>query len=216
MSIVARSGVATALLILLVAASGPSPCGESAVQVPQDDEEVAYREAMVRRSLQENCLICHTEDMIAGQRLTPAQWKAEIDKMVNWGSPLPKEAAGPLVEYLARRFPDQAAPSAPSRAILKEIDSLEVAIDRGGPAPPAGDPARGERLYATNCATCHGPTALGSDLGPSLVGKAILDHPREHDQIVTQGLRRMPGFRLNLNAKDHADILTWLRRRVYP
>ena len=45
----------------------PSP----ACQVPEDDEDAAFREAMVRRSLQENCLICHTEDMIAGQRLTP-------------------------------------------------------------------------------------------------------------------------------------------------
>jgi hypothetical protein len=56
----------------------------------------------------------------------------------------------------------------------------------------------------------------GGDQGPSLVGKAILDHPRESDQIVTQGLRRMPGFRLNPNARDQADILAWLRRRVYP
>ncbi len=216
MSIVARSSVAAALLILLAAAAGPAPRTESALQVPHDDEEAAYREAMARKSLQENCLICHTEDMIAGQRLTPTQWKAEVDKMVNWGSPLPKEAAGPLVDYLTRRFPDQASPPIPARATLKEIDSLEVAIGRGGPDPPADDPARGERLYTANCATCHGPTALGGDQGPSLVGKAILDHPREYDQIVTQGLRRMPGFRLNLNARDQADILAWLRRRVYP
>jgi mono/diheme cytochrome c family protein len=216
MSIVARFSVAAAFLVLLAAASRPGPRTESALQVPQDDEDAAYREAMVRKSLQENCLICHTEDMVAGQRLTPAQWKAEVDKMVNWGSPLPKEAAGPLVEYLARRFPDQAAPPIPARATLKEIDSLELSIDRGGPAPSAGDPARGERLYAANCATCHGPTALGGDQGPSLVGKAILDHSREYDQIVTQGLRRMPGFRLNLNEKDQADILAWLRRLVYP
>jgi mono/diheme cytochrome c family protein len=216
MSIVARSSVAAALLVILATASGPVPRTESALQVPQDDEEAAYREAMVRRSLQENCLICHTEDMIAGQRLTPAQWKAEVDKMVNWGAPLPKEAAGPLVEYLARKFSDREAPVVPARSTLKEVASLEVSINRGGPAPVAGDPSRGERLYAAHCATCHGPAALGGDLGPSLAAKAILDHPREYDQIVNQGLRRMPGFRLTMNAKDQLDILAWLRRRTYP
>ena len=51
-----------------------------------DDEE--FREASVRRSLEENCLICHTNDMIASQRLTPAQWKAEIEKMSALASPL--------------------------------------------------------------------------------------------------------------------------------
>ena len=96
------------------------------------------------------------------------------------------------------------------------MGSLEIPVARGKPAPASGDPARGERLYAANCATCHGPTALGGDLGPSLVAKAILDHPREYDQIVNQGLRRMPGFRLTMTAKDQADILAWLRRRVYP
>ena len=154
MSIVARSSVAAALLILVAAASGPSPRGESAIQVPQDDEDAAYREAMVRKSLQENCLICHTEDMIAGQRLTPAKWKAEVNKMVNWGSPLPKESASPLVEYLARRFSDQAAPTVPARATLKEIDSLGGRDRSGRPGPAGRQPAQGERLYAANCGIC--------------------------------------------------------------
>jgi cytochrome c oxidase cbb3-type subunit 3 len=216
MSIVARSSVAAALLVLLASASGSGPRPGSAIQDPPDDEEAAYREALVRRSIQENCLICHTEDMIAGQRLTPAQWKAEVDKMVNWGAPLPKEASGPLVEYLAKRYSDREAPPVPTRAALKEVDSLETGTHRGEPAPVVGDPSHGERLYVANCATCHGPAALGGDLGPSLTGKAILDHPREYDQIINQGLRRMPGFRLTMNAKDQADVLAWLRRRDYP
>lgn len=32
------------------------------------------------------------------------------------------------------------------------------------------DGARGERLFITNCATCHGPGAVGTDLAPSLIG----------------------------------------------
>jgi mono/diheme cytochrome c family protein len=91
---------------------------------------------------------------------------------------LPKEAAVPLVEYLAKRYSDRQPPPVPARATLKGVESLEVPTQHGEPVAPAGDLARGERLYAGNCATCHGGTPLGGDLGPALVGKAILDHPR--------------------------------------
>jgi mono/diheme cytochrome c family protein len=181
-----------------------------------DDEEAAFREAVTRRSLQENCLICHTEDMIAGQRLTEAQWKAEVDKMIGWGSPLPKEAAAPLVEYLARHYSDLAEPPVPTRATLNDVESLEVSHSGREPAPAGGDLTRGGQLYAANCATCHGPTALGGDLGPSLANKAVLDHSREYNQIVHQGLRRMPGFQAILKEHDQADVLAWLRSRNYP
>jgi len=61
-----------------------------------DDDEAAYLEAVARRSLQENCSICHDDSMVTQQRLTPAQWKAEIEKMVSWGAALPVEAQRPL------------------------------------------------------------------------------------------------------------------------
>ena len=67
-----------------------------------------------------------------------------------------------------------------------------------------------------NCATCHGPTGLGGDLGPSLVSKAILDHTRDYDRIINDGLRRMPGFKLTMGATEQADVLAWLRRLTYP
>ena len=183
---------------------------------PDDDDEASLREALARRSIQENCLICHSEDMIAGQRLTPVQWKAEIDKMVNWGSPLPNEAAVPLIDYLARHYSDQSAPPAPTRVALKDVHSLEASGPGREPTPADGDPTRGAQLYATNCATCHGPRGLGGDLGPTLVNKAILDHPMEYNQIIRQGLRRMPGFQVVLKIKDQADVLAWLRSRTYP
>ena len=41
----------------------------------------------------------------------------------------------------------------------------------GGEAAGAGDVdlARGQELFAQNCATCHGPEARGTDQGPPLV-----------------------------------------------
>jgi ubiquinol-cytochrome c reductase cytochrome c subunit len=183
-------------------------------QANEPDDDAALEEAMARRSLEENCLICHSADMVAGQRLTAAQWKAEVDKMVNWGAPLPKQAEASLIDYLARRYSDQAPPVAPPRAALEAAGSLEVPSAGRASSAVTGDVARGQRLYATNCETCHGPTALGADLGPSLVRKAILRYPAEYDQILRQGLRRMPGFRAILNARDRLDVLAWLRQQT--
>lgn len=215
----ARYLIVAALLLPILNSAVVSGLGQAptaARQEPEDDEDAALREAMVRRSLEENCLICHTEDMISGQRLTPAQWKAEVVKMMNWGSPLPKESADPLVEYLAHRYSDRAPAPVPARTRLKDVDSYEVPTGHGGSIPTDVDLARGERLYAANCATCHGPTALGGDLGPALVNKAILDRPADYNRIVTDGLRRMPGTRLTLKAQDQAEILAWLRHRSFP
>ncbi len=119
MSIVAQRSIVAVLLLLLGSALGLIPGAPPALQVPEDDEDVAYREAMVRKSLEENCLICHTEDLIASQRLTPAQWKAEVEKMVNWGQrrmpgfqlTMSAQDQGDVLAWLRRRaYPDPGGP----------------------------------------------------------------------------------------------------------
>ncbi len=78
--------------------------------------------------------------------------------------------------------------------------------------PDEGDPAQGERLYKTLCAACHGPTAIGGDLGPSLANRAIIGHAAAYNEIVREGLRtRMPPFKTVLNDQQQRDILVWLR-----
>lgn len=49
-----------------------------------------------------------------------------------------------------------------------------------------GDAAHGEKLFITNCATCHGTGAVGSDLAPSLIGVGAAS---VHFQVTTG---RMP------------------------
>lgn len=182
----------------------------------QDDDDAAMRESIARRSLEENCLICHSMDLIAGQRLTPAQWKAEVVKMIGWGSPLPKEAADPVTEYLARHYSEREPSPAPTLATLKDVDSYEIPRGQHAPATVEADLQRGEKLYATTCANCHGPTALGGDLGPALVHKAILDRPTDYHRILFEGLRRMPGNKQTLKPEDSVAILAWLRSLSYP
>lgn len=206
------------LVTLAISGAMLGLAGHQTLQPPtasDDDDEAAYLAKVAERQLEENCLICHEAEMITRQRLTPIQWKAEVEKMVLWGAPLPSEARQPLTDYLARLYSGRQPLPEPPRMALTETKSLELPAP-GLPAIADGNLTSGQRLYAANCANCHGSTALGAELGPCLVGKAILAHPESYHRIVRNGLRRMPGFQSALTASQQEDVLSWLRQQRYP
>jgi hypothetical protein len=54
--------------------------------------------------VKQSCVGCHGQDMIAGQRLTRAQWERELDKMIRWGAPVKPEDRDEIADFLARTF----------------------------------------------------------------------------------------------------------------
>jgi mono/diheme cytochrome c family protein len=176
----------------------------------EEDDEAAFREVLAKRSIQENCLICHEANMYTSQRLTPAQWKAEVEKMVSWGSPLPPQEQQGVIDFLAKTYRDVDPAPPAGRVTLAAVDSLELPKGEAPSGTVAGDPASGAGLYKTNCANCHGPTALGGDLGPSLAGRAVMNSRKAYDEVVHKGLRRMPAFEKVLNASQQRDVFAWL------
>jgi len=50
------------------------------------------------------CLTCHDEGMMVQQRLTPAQWDREVNKMTGWGAPLKPEDREAILKYLNANF----------------------------------------------------------------------------------------------------------------
>lgn len=180
---------------------------------PQDDDD-DDRRVLAARAVQENCLICHGKELITSQRLTPKQWKAEVEKMVGWGSPLPADRRDGVVDYLAREYPDTAGEPAVARITYDEaVASVARQVDPEG--SPAGSAARGGPLFQAHCANCHGSDAQGAELGPNLVERPVVWRKAEHDEIVRKGRGRMPGFAASLKPADEADLLAWLRGRRY-
>ena len=53
---------------------------------------------------QSACLTCHDEGMMVQQRLTPAQWDRELNKMVGWGAPVKPEDREAILQYLSSQF----------------------------------------------------------------------------------------------------------------
>jgi DMSO/TMAO reductase YedYZ molybdopterin-dependent catalytic subunit len=51
------------------------------------------------------CLACHEEDMIRQQRLTPAQWDRELNKMTGWGAKVNPGDRDAILQYLSQYGP---------------------------------------------------------------------------------------------------------------
>jgi mono/diheme cytochrome c family protein len=179
-----------------------------------EDEEAYIREVLAKRAVDLNCQTCHEETMYTSQRLTPAQWKAEVEKMDSWGAILPDDDREPVEEYLAKHHGADAPAFTPARIALADVVSREILGDpREGTADV--DPANGAQLFKIFCASCHGETALGSDLAPALANRAVLTHVDEYDKQVQFGLRKMPAMGAVLNPEQQRDILGWLRSLPY-
>lgn len=157
------------------------------------------------------CLSCHSEPMLAQQRLTPAQWHKTVTKMVGWGANLEPTEIAPLVAYLSASYGPDAGPYTPETISATEA-LAEIAPLPDDPFPP-GDPERGKALYAEKCAACHGPDARGH-IGVTLVDRPFLYRAGDFAQTVRRGRGKMPP--VPLSNVEIGDVLAHLRRSKNP
>ncbi len=98
-----------------------------------------------------------------------------------------------------------AGPAAP---VMPEIE-IPTPVNFPAPTPeatPAGDPVRGETLFAGKCAACHGQGA-GGGYGPPLSGVG----PESVETAVRQGKGRMPALGSGaVQDRDLEDIVAYL------
>ena len=50
------------------------------------------------------CIICHSPEMVAQQRLDRATWEAIVDRMITYGAPITAETRPLILDYLATRL----------------------------------------------------------------------------------------------------------------
>ncbi len=203
---VSRIALATALIAIVAAL---------ALATPRPDDDPDEARAVNRQTFVDNCLICHGEDMTSKGRLTAKQWATEVDKMIGWGAPVPPEKKAGLLTYLTTSYSDKVPPPPPDLATADDL--IRDHADLSSRPTSTGDATRGGPLYTQNCATCHGATGQGGDLGPILLDRPILVRDAAYHAIVRKGLRKMPGFAAVLSGAQEDDLLAWLRRqRVGP
>ena len=157
------------------------------------------------------CLSCHTEQMLAQQRLTQPQWTKTVTKMVGWGANLDATEVAPLVAYLSATYGPDAGPYA------VQTISADDALAELAPTPdapfPAGDPDKGKALFIDKCSGCHGQDARGS-IGVLLIDRPILYRAADLAKMVRKGRGKM--LPIALSDADVGDVLAHLRRLRNP
>jgi len=96
------AAVAGCLIVATVAAAAPAPVFKTqAVELPAD--ATAFPDGPNVKVVTQNCLACHSADMVLDQPLLPrATWAAEVTKMRNvYKAPVSDADAALIVDYLA-------------------------------------------------------------------------------------------------------------------
>jgi len=95
-------------VILLGVASMPfaaraEPLELKPVKVELPDSDRMFPDGPGSDAINNNCLACHSADMVLNQpALSKQAWAAEVAKMINaYKAPVASEDVGPIVDYLA-------------------------------------------------------------------------------------------------------------------
>lgn len=152
------------------------------------------------------CLSCHSEEMLAQQRLTHAQWTKTVTKMVAWGANLEPKDTAPLTAWLAATYGPDAGAYEPA-PIGEDAAAAELAPLPDGPYA-SGDAERGRALYTDRCSGCHGPEARGH-IGVLLVDRPFLYRAPDFAETVRRGRGKMPPTAMT--DAEMADVLAHLR-----
>jgi len=200
---------ASLLVLVLIAASCANesarkpPAGVFSFGAPVSealDPDVAF--------LGDDCLACHSADLIRQQRLTDKQWAKSLEKMRTWGAPTEQDNVEPLLLHLVAAHSRDAGSFVPQTLSADEARSLFVREADGGFS--GGDAGRGRALYGDRCAPCHADDARGGTMGVALAGRHCLDRAFELAAIIRAGRGRMPAYEDATDA-EVADVLAYLR-----
>ena len=171
-----------------------------------DPEE---RSAFFNQRLQLHCNVCHSSEMIEQQRLTLAQWQAEVQKMIGWGATLPKEYSGLMAEHLSKSYPPghkaKIGLLEPEKAFSESAQTDQSQVD----SKSATNPQVAE-LFRNQCSNCHGTSGEGNEIGPRLTGRPILAFPQRFSEHIEQGKGRMPAFQKTIPSADTQALRRWL------
>jgi len=178
----------------------------------QEDDSYSIAVALAPRAeglIVARCTACHSEELIAQQRLPRERWEAIVEKMEQWGAQISRDEADLLVRYLSARY----HPGAPERLAPIELGTAKpLTQETQADGPLVGVAQRGAGIFEHNCQACHGAGASGG-MGPKLAGNPILKHEDLFWETVLHGRGPMPAWESVLSQQDIADVHAWLSAR---
>lgn len=73
---------------------------------------VVFPEGPGKKTVETYCGTCHGLDRVANAGYTQAYWHTTIRMMMNFGTPIPQDEVLPLIDYLAKHYPEKPMPLA--------------------------------------------------------------------------------------------------------
>jgi mono/diheme cytochrome c family protein len=174
--------VAAGLLCVAAGALGRAAQAPAPAQLSAED-------ARARDTLVRVCSRCHPIDRITTEGRSRTQWENTIVAMqMTYAAPVTPDEFTVVLDYLTK-FHSRSATPTPAELARGRGAGGRGAGGRGqaaaggratlGPRPNVGaadrhrvDPAaaaRGQKLYAAQCVTCHGASARGTERGANLI-----------------------------------------------
>jgi cytochrome c2 len=191
----------------------PPPVVDSGVSASAGDAAApaSLSREEASKLLENGCLSCHSKEMVAQQRLTPAQWSKVVTKMIGWGANLEEAEAPRLAAWLATTYGVDAGPY---ETVVIEADAAaaEIAALPDG-AFAGGDAERGRPLYLDRCSGCHGAEGRGH-IGVLLVDRPFLYRAQEFASTIRHGRGKMTP--IAMPDAEIGDVLAHLRRLKNP
>ena len=98
------------------------------------------------------------------------------------------------------------------RAAIVAYTAQQFGLEQNIDPPPPGDPARGQDVYATNCAACHGSTGAGGVAGGGAWTPALTHYD---DVTIWEAIRvgpfQMPAFDVEqISDQEAGDVAAFL------
>ena len=134
--------------------------------------QLSAEEAKAKETFVRVCVKCHPVERVTGEGRSRSQWENTIVTMqTSRGAVVTPEEFDIVLDYLSK---------------FHGRDAAAVAPAPGGPGPGGRGPranvgaadrhrvdttavVRGQKIYATECVTCHGASARGTERGANLI-----------------------------------------------
>jgi cytochrome c oxidase cbb3-type subunit 3 len=161
------------LVGFLLAASALAAGSAQAPQnpAPQTAEDLKSRETFIRV-----CVKCHPAERVTAEGRSRAQWETTIITMQTArGAVVTPEEFDIVLDYLTRNHGRESVivPGAAGRGAAGRGPRAHVgAADRHRVDDTAAE--RGKKTYASECVTCHGTSARGTDNGANLIRSPLV------------------------------------------
>lgn len=192
-------GATLSLILALVAAAAviQGLCGEGDAGRPATSR-------LGRATVQSYCLPCHSMSAVTDVPLSPREWRAIIDEMVEIGAEIPPEKREIIYRYLVDHFsserpkPDDALP--PLQGSSRPPGAARSTPAGGsGAESTAGAVAEGRRIYEDfGCDNCHTIEGIGGRglQGPELGNAgAVLSRRQIRTKLENPGAFYADGFK---------------------